>query len=76
METTKEAFLEWLSHPVTKEYHKFLAGWVESLKGQWAARRFDEDDNLIALGQVDLLQDLQNLTYEQLEGSKDDDDDE
>ena len=74
METTREAFLEWLNHPVTKEYHEFLAQWVEGLKGQWAAKRFDADDNMMALAKVELLQELQTLDYEQFEGSLDDDD--
>ena len=71
MVPSEEEFLEWLSLPMTQAYLKMLKNWREGLKERWAQRSFlhddydrSQEDNAAALGQANLLENLQDLDYE------------
>ena len=63
---SKEEWEEWLAHPGTQAFRTMLVMWRESLKEQWAAGQFQETAaNQQGLAQVQLLEDLADLDYQQ-----------
>lgn len=81
IQVTEGEFLEWMVHPVTREYLRFLAEWQEGLKGQWAARMFQRESmeesalaNAEALSEMSTIQALREVDYEKMREVLDDDD--
>lgn len=73
-------FLDWLSHPVTRQYQAFLKKWQESLKDQWGGGAFQGTSPMVtfsanaqALGQFAILGQLQEVDYEKFFGVMKDD---
>lgn len=68
-----EAFQDWLLHPVTEALRLGMERWRIGLMEQWEAKVFQDDlnptatavYNAAALGELDLLKRLRELTYEQ-----------
>ena len=67
---TLSEWQQWLQNPVTKEWFKYLKLRREKVKEEWASSvyvgSFDEtvQRNAHALGEVELLQELYNLEFE------------
>lgn len=77
---SEEEFLDWLSHPVTRQYQAFLKKWQESIKDQWANGTFHGASPVVsfsanaqALGQFSVLGQLQEVDYERFFGVMKDD---
>lgn len=71
---TLEEFQEWKKHPASERFFKFLAKTREGIKEEWANSAFvgaEKEEtlqrNAAALGQVRILEDLINATFEEIE---------
>ena len=78
MTVTLQEWEEWVLLPVTKEFFDYLTRNRERLKEEWASSIYTGPDetetlqrNAAAIGQVNLLKELLDMSYEELEGSKD-----
>lgn len=73
MKVTQEEWEAWLDDPVTVEFRQVLQEWREGLKEQWAQGQFQSNKisetsiaTAQALAQVNLLEKLQTMNYEEL----------
>lgn len=68
MEVSKEAFQEWLSHPVTEALHLLLEREIQASKDRWARGEFFRDSHAEAriLGAHDAAKSVLELTQEDL----------
>lgn len=71
---TEQAWEVWVQEPVTLAHRNLLRRWVGALHEQWENRNYQGSTahetatmNAVALAQVDLLNKLINLDYQQLE---------
>lgn len=76
---SEEEFQNWLLQPETRVFWDLLRRWKENLQDQWARGVFQEDSveetamaNANALGELNLLNQLLELSYENLKDSFDD----
>jgi hypothetical protein len=70
---TSEDFDDWLTNPVTEVFRKHLGKMVEQTKGDWASGLYTAESsegtaqkNAVALGSIRILEDILNITYEDL----------
>lgn len=71
---TLEEFLEWKQHPATDRFFKFLSRTRENIKEEWANSMYtgaETDEtlqrNASALGQVQLLKLLDEVSFDEIE---------
>lgn len=74
-EVTEQEWADWRLHPVTKQYHRRLEQFLESLKQQWVSGNFtsttvDETAQLNAsnIGKAQMLIDILGMDFETLTG--------
>jgi len=80
VDLNKEEFLGWLLHPATKALQAALQQWKVDLQEQWAAGVFTDLSqfgtailNAKAIGNVEMIERVLALDYEQLEAEINDD---
>ena len=69
MVVDKQAWMEWVSHPVTNKFFKHLEKAREETKELWASGSFkNELDNQFALGGIYSINQILDLEYEDIVG--------
>ena len=64
---SKEEFLDWKNHEVTKFFFNFLLDRKEKLTDDWVKLRFpDEKSSIRASGEASLIDGLLDLEYESI----------
>lgn len=69
----QEEYNDWLQHPVTEIYRSYLSKMRMTIMEDWASGVFTAESaegtaqkNAVGLGQLQLVEDLLNLTHEEL----------
>jgi hypothetical protein len=73
MQVSHDEFAEWMQHPVTEKYREYLGKLRLEIMENWAAGMYTSESsegtaqkNAVGLGQLQLLEDLLNLTHEEM----------
>ena len=72
---TEQEWKDWMEHPATLAQRKWLSQYREVLKETWASGAYSDQAqfgtaiaNAKAIGMCQILEDLQNLQYDQVIG--------
>ena len=54
-------YSEWIDHPVTKKFHKYLEDYRQNLMERWAEGRLQDELNLLSIARCQMADEIISL---------------